>query len=193
MKVLGKHPEKLNDPIIGHPAMKGRRWQIDYAYGPHTSYGKILHKPKDEPMKEFARDSNDTYTDTRHNDVDIGYNEFYDELDPYKNTNQPDYTVDVDVEEPPIDESKNTPTNKKLWSRAKSLARKKFDVYPSKYANAWASKWYKKQGGGWRKNEYINEGSQTGGIITGQNPTGKVSPVKQSSTAQVINLSLIHI
>ena len=46
---------------------------------------------------------------------------------------------------------KNTPTNKKLWSKAKSLARQKFDVYPSAYANAWAAKWYKKKGGGWKK------------------------------------------
>jgi len=46
---------------------------------------------------------------------------------------------------------KNAPTNKKLWSKAKALARQKFDVYPSAYANAWASKWYKKKGGGWRK------------------------------------------
>jgi hypothetical protein len=45
----------------------------------------------------------------------------------------------------------NKPTNPKLWSRAKALARKKFDVYPSAYANGWAAKWYKKQGGGWRK------------------------------------------
>jgi len=42
------------------------------------------------------------------------------------------------------------PTNSKLWSRAKSLARSKFDVYPSAYANAWAAKWYKSKGGGWR-------------------------------------------
>ena len=34
-------------------------------------------------------------------------------------------------------------------SRAKSAAKKKFDVYPSAYANAWASKWYKSKGGGW--------------------------------------------
>ncbi len=46
---------------------------------------------------------------------------------------------------------KNIPTNPSLWSRAKALARKKFDVYPSAYANAWASKWYKKRGGGWKK------------------------------------------
>jgi predicted RNA binding protein YcfA (HicA-like mRNA interferase family) len=37
-----------------------------------------------------------------------------------------------------------------LWSRAKALARSKFDVYPSAYANGWASKWYKSKGGGWK-------------------------------------------
>ena len=45
---------------------------------------------------------------------------------------------------------KNEPTNPELWSRAKSLARSKFDVYPSAYANGWAAKWYKGKGGGWK-------------------------------------------
>jgi hypothetical protein len=57
----------------------------------------------------------------------------------------------------PVNESilneENKPTNSKLWSRAKALARKKFDVYPSAYANAWAAKWYKKHGGGWKKSK----------------------------------------
>jgi hypothetical protein len=44
----------------------------------------------------------------------------------------------------------NKPTDPKLWSKAKSLARQKFDVYPSAYANGWASKWYKSKGGGWK-------------------------------------------
>ncbi len=47
-------------------------------------------------------------------------------------------------------EEKNAPTNPELWSRAKALARSKFDVYPSAYANGWASKWYKSKGGGWK-------------------------------------------
>ena len=47
--------------------------------------------------------------------------------------------------------SKNVPTNPTLWSRAKSLAKSKFDVYPSAYANGWAAKWYKSKGGGWKK------------------------------------------
>jgi len=48
----------------------------------------------------------------------------------------------------------NKPNNPSLWSKAKSLARQKFDVYPSAYANGWAAKWYKGKGGTWRKAEY---------------------------------------
>ena len=68
-----------------------------------------------------------------------------------------DKTVEIDIEEPTLNEAKTKKkkkgakaTNSKLWSRAKSLARSKFDVYPSAYANAWAAKWYKSKGGGWR-------------------------------------------
>jgi|TARA_B100001248_G_scaffold43492_1_gene27812 hypothetical protein len=43
--------------------------------------------------------------------------------------------------------SKNVPTNKALYSRVKSEAKRKFDVYPSAYANAWLVKTYKKRGG----------------------------------------------
>ena len=46
---------------------------------------------------------------------------------------------------------KNVPTQPAKWSYYKSQAKKKFDVYPSAYANAWAAKQYKKAGGGWKK------------------------------------------
>lgn len=49
------------------------------------------------------------------------------------------------------DKGDNAPTNPKLWAQAKSKARSKFKVYPSAYANGWASKWYKSKGGGWKK------------------------------------------
>lgn len=42
------------------------------------------------------------------------------------------------------------PTNPSLWSRVKAEAKKKYKVYPSAYANAWASKEYKKRGGKWK-------------------------------------------
>ena len=43
-----------------------------------------------------------------------------------------------------------TPTNPKLYARVKAEAKKKFDVYPSAYANAWWVRTYKKRGGGYR-------------------------------------------
>ena len=46
---------------------------------------------------------------------------------------------------------KNVPTDKAKWSYYKSQAKKKFEVYPSAYANAWAAKKYKAAGGRWRK------------------------------------------
>tara|TARA_B100002019_G_C21256253_1_gene594029 strand:- start:556 stop:1644 length:1089 start_codon:yes stop_codon:yes gene_type:complete len=45
---------------------------------------------------------------------------------------------------------KNVPTDKAKWSYYKSQAKKKFEVYPSAYANAWAAKKYKAAGGRWR-------------------------------------------
>jgi|TARA_R100000329_G_C7559747_1_gene197970 hypothetical protein len=42
---------------------------------------------------------------------------------------------------------KNTPKNKKLYAKVKSEAKRKFDVYPSAYANAWLVRTYKKRGG----------------------------------------------
>ena len=46
---------------------------------------------------------------------------------------------------------KSKPTNPSKWAYYKSQAKKKFDVYPSAYANAWAAKKYKAAGGGWKK------------------------------------------
>lgn len=59
-------------------------------------------------------------------------------------------------------EEKNAPTNPELWSRAKALAKSKFDVYPSAYANGWAAKWYKSKGGGWKtvSEEVVAEASK---------------------------------
>ena len=45
---------------------------------------------------------------------------------------------------------KNVPTDSSKWSYYKSQAKKKFDVYPSAYANGWAAKQYKAAGGGWK-------------------------------------------
>jgi hypothetical protein len=48
---------------------------------------------------------------------------------------------------------KNVPTDASKWQYYVSQAKKKFDVYPSAYANGWASKQYKAAGGGWKTEE----------------------------------------
>ena len=40
-----------------------------------------------------------------------------------------------------------TPTNKTLYSKVKSEAKKKFKVWPSAYASGWLVKEYKRRGG----------------------------------------------
>ena len=44
-----------------------------------------------------------------------------------------------------------SPAMRKLSASCKAAARRKFDVYPSAYANAWLVRTYKKRGGGYRK------------------------------------------
>ena len=41
----------------------------------------------------------------------------------------------------------STPTNPALYARVKAEAKRKFDVYPSAYANGWLVRTYKKRGG----------------------------------------------
>jgi hypothetical protein len=45
----------------------------------------------------------------------------------------------------------NKAKDSKKWNSCISQAKQKFDVYPSAYANAWASKCYKSKGGKWKK------------------------------------------
>lgn len=62
-----------------------------------------------------------------------------------------DVFVKVAVKKKKSTKKKNVPTNPSLWSSCKAQAKKKFDVYPSAYANGWAAKQYKAKGGGWKK------------------------------------------
>ena len=41
------------------------------------------------------------------------------------------------------------PTNPALYARVIAEAKRKFDVYPSAYANGWLVRTYKKRGGGY--------------------------------------------
>ena len=52
-------------------------------------------------------------------------------------------------------EEENKPSNPELWAKWKAKAKAKFDVYPSAYANGWAAKGYKSEGGKWKS---VSEG-----------------------------------
>jgi hypothetical protein len=54
-------------------------------------------------------------------------------------------------EEYQIDESKNKPTNPKLWASSLAWAKSRYKVCPSAYCNGAAAKRYKSKGGGWKK------------------------------------------
>jgi hypothetical protein len=89
MKITAVSSDHINDPNLKNPAMKGRRWQIDYAFDPHSSYKKILKKP--QAIEEIDAD----------NYIDISYKEFYSEFMSGKSTSgDDDYTTDINIEEP---------------------------------------------------------------------------------------------
>ena len=45
---------------------------------------------------------------------------------------------------------RNVPTDPRLYAQVKAEAERKFDVYPSAYANAWIVRTYKARGGRYR-------------------------------------------
>jgi len=98
------------------------------------SGGDVVYKKGDDHIEKYGEDSFALYKDGKKQ-------KYYTSVEAAK---------DAMKEEVEHLEEKNEPTNPELWSRAKSLARSKFDVYPSAYANGWAAKWYKSKGGGWK-------------------------------------------
>jgi hypothetical protein len=52
---------------------------------------------------------------------------------------------------------KNKPSNPSLWSKAVAEAKKKYRVYPSAYANGYAAKWYKQNGGTWKTEKDLRD------------------------------------
>lgn len=70
--------------------------------------------------------------------------------------------------------SENIPTDPELYARVKADAKKKFNVYPSAYANAWLVREYKKRGGGYRVGKDDSEGlEEKAGIIGAGSSAGR--------------------
>jgi len=124
-------------PLEGHEYHKKTNAELEYI-------AKDAHKAA-EAMKGHNTTAENKYRDQANDSATVRYFR--------KKSGMPDWYkkkyghVNEEFE---YLEEKNEPTNPALWSKAKSLARSKFDVYPSAYANGWASKWYKSKGGGWK-------------------------------------------
>lgn len=87
-------------------------------------------------------------------------------------------TSEVRNENKPINvttfKSENVPTDSELYARVKNEAKKKFNVYPSAYANAWLVREYKKRGGGYRVEKDAEEDVEVkAGLIGSSNPAGR--------------------
>ena len=124
-------------PLEGHEYHKKSNAELEYI-------AKDAHKAA-EAMKGHNTAAENKYRDQANDSATVRYFR--------KKSGMPDWYkkkyghVNEEIE---YLEEKNAPTNPALWSKAKSLARSKFDVYPSAYANGWAAKWYKSKGGGWK-------------------------------------------
>lgn len=81
-------------------------------------------------------------------------------------------------------DEKNVPTSPEKWAQAKAQAKAKFDVYPSAYANGWASKKYKEMGGGWKSVSEENE--VTEGAVPAQE---KIITVKHKESGKTLRIS----
>lgn len=70
--------------------------------------------------------------------------------------------------------SVNIPTDPDLYARVKAEAKKKFNVYPSAYANAWLVREYKKRGGGYRVGKDDSEGlEEKAGLVGSSSGVGR--------------------
>ena len=132
MPFKGKNSRDLKETDLHSKLSRGHKPDT---FQLNTSEFKPFDKSRDEVKKENL-DPN-TYTD-KGNSAPYGSG--------YQKINELEKQLTLFLE-------KNTPTDKSKWSYYKSQAKKKFDVYPSAYANAWAAKMYKKAGGGWRKSK----------------------------------------
>jgi len=82
----------------------------------------------------------DGWSECKHCDCDL----YQGSIGKYSGKNKKDY-------DHIIKHRKGDPTDKELYSKVKSEAKQKFDVYPSAVANAWVVKEYKKRGGKYGK------------------------------------------
>ena len=133
-----------------------------------------MNSDKDQDLDEFCAG-----IDARHNNVDIGYSEFTDAIDGVNDLTKPEGGITEVV----FAKKKESAINAKLWNACARWVKSKFPKSTSKKREILTKKRYMNKGGKFKK---LNEASNSGGITTGNNPTGKAtSTVKTTTTTTV--------
>jgi len=146
-RVWDQYPKDLAQRIFGKPnALDAETYSLSDEERPHPAHvkgGKVSEKERIE-LRRPPRFSDDWFTEAvagPRRDAELARSRSMKSTE--AKTSGSDGVIHT--------AGKNKPTNPSLWARAKAEAKKKFDVYPSAYANGWAVQWYKKHGGGWKK------------------------------------------
>jgi hypothetical protein len=133
--------------ILHQEALKGNQGEIDANHNGKIDGEdfKLLRAKK--KMKEEI-DMNDRTKDTL-----VGREKTKQKDDVGPNSNAKVSKFKLKSEEAEQIDEKNVPSSPEKWAKAKAAAKSKFSVYPSAYANGWASKKYKSMGGSWHTEE----------------------------------------
>jgi hypothetical protein len=131
--------------ILQQEALKGNQGAIDANHNGEVDAQdfKILRAKKKKVKEEIDMDD-------RTKDTLVGREKTKQKDDVGPNSNAKVSKFKLKSEETEQIDEKNVPTSPEKWAKAKSAAKSKFAVYPSAYANGWASKKYKSMGGGWK-------------------------------------------
>jgi hypothetical protein len=133
-KVVKSFPHNKDGMKAAQAHLKKMKEEVEQI---SESGGDVVYKKGDHHIEKYGEDAFALYSNGKKQ-------KYYTSIEAAKEAMK---------EEVELDEE-NKPTNPELWARAKAMAKSKFDVYPSAYANGWAAKWYKSKGGGWRS---VNE------------------------------------
>ena len=111
---------------------------------------ELSRKEMEEPLNVVSGFEDDELEDMSDNELEDMYSALEKDIEK-RNEGFVKSFENFEYEEESLNESKNKPTNSKLWSQCKSWAKSKYDVWPSAYACGAAAKRYKSKGGKWKK------------------------------------------
>ena len=111
---------------------------------------ELSRKEMEEPLNVVSGFEEDELEDMSDDELEDMYSALEKDVEK-RNEGFIKYFENFEYEEESLNESKNRPTNPKLWNQCKSWAKSKYDVWPSAYACGAAAKRYKSKGGKWKK------------------------------------------